>query len=42
MASFSEQAFVPGGKTVLDFSLNELTAEKAVLAKNIRLFVSGN
>lgn len=42
MASFSEHAFVPGGKTVLDFSLNELTAEKAVLAKNIRLFVSGN
>lgn len=38
---FPEGTAIPGGKTVLDLSLPELRAGDRLLARNIRLFVSG-
>ena len=38
---FPEDIAIPNGKTVLDFSLDELAAQGRVLSKNIRLHVAG-
>lgn len=42
MVNFAESASVPNGKTVLDFTLDELKMEGRTIAKNIRLYVSGS
>ncbi|MBS6162626.1 MAG: ATP-binding cassette domain-containing protein, partial [Clostridiales bacterium] len=41
LTRFSEDIRLPKGKTVLDFSLPELRIGERVLARNLRLFVSG-
>lgn len=41
LVSFDEAAGVPGGKTVLDFSLPRLEAGGELLAKELRLYVRG-
>lgn len=40
-AGFTESCFVPNGKTVLDFTLNELKADGKLLARDLRLHVCG-
>ena len=41
MARFDSSLRIPGGKTVLDYSLKRLCIGEKVLAENIKLFVSG-
>ena len=41
LVGFDPAVTLPAGKTVLDFSLPELTVEDRTLAENIRLFVRG-
>ncbi len=42
LAKFDENITVPGGKTVLDFSLPELCAGGRVLARGVNIRVTGN
>ncbi len=41
LVGFEESAFVPAGKTVLDFHLDTLEAGEKRLAENLRLYVRG-
>lgn len=42
LAKFDESIRLPSGKTVLDFSADRLCIGERILARNIKLYVSGN